>query len=126
MNTKLQVIVRKDLNLTPGALAAQVAHLTMEWFRFDVANSNEHGLRLEDKQIEWLKDPYLYVLAVDNIEELNWIHEQAFADKIASREWTDVIWSENLKIFRETKIGVVLGPDDSDKLKLITGNLPLY
>lgn len=128
MNIKLQVIVRKDLNLSEGAMTAQVAHLAMEWIRQRII-SDSNSKRKEGftkEEMSWLANPYIYILYVDNIEELTAITIKAMENKIQYHEWNDVIWSENIRENHRVKIGLVIGPDDSDKLKLVTGNLKLY
>lgn len=123
-NTRQVVIVRKDLNMTPGLMAAQVAHISDAWMRRAI--TNEDGFEYSVEQLDWCKEPYISVLAVDNPEELNLIIEQANAANLTVHMWKDLIYSENLKrSMPEVLVGCSIGPADFDKIKAITGTLKL-
>jgi peptidyl-tRNA hydrolase len=122
-NIRHTVVIRKDLNFSTGLLAAQVAHISDEFMR----NSIIDGRNLDEKESEWIKDPYLSVLAVNTAEELKMIAERAGEAGLMVNTWFDTVpcptlSGETMKVF----VGCSIGPDDFDKIKLITGNLPLY
>lgn len=80
----------------------------------------------QKKQKDWLREPYVSVLAVNIPEELE-IIRAAVSANLSVYVWKDVIPSEMLenKVI-ECVVGIAIGPADSDELRLITGNLPLY
>lgn len=122
-NTWQAVIVRTDLDMSVGLIAAQVAHINDGWMR-DAINSDD-GYEYTNEQLEWAQEPYLNILAVSNIEELNDIIDKAKAANLAVHKWTDVIPSKNLKTNLEgVTVGCSIGPADFDKLRLVTGTLP--
>lgn len=123
-NTRQVVVVRKDLNMTPGRMAAQVAHMNDAWMRKAIAS--EDGYEYTIEQLEWCKEPYLSVLAVDNPEELQVIMDSARHAGLSVHEWRDLIYSENLKRpMPDVLVGCSIGPADFDRIKAITGTLKL-
>lgn len=121
-NIRHVVVVRKDLNMTAGLMAAQVAHISDAFMRKGIADKTE----FTQEQKEWMFTPYISVLSVANIEELDILVDLARKDKIDCRVWKDLIYSENLKQgIPNITVGASFGPCDYDKLKAITGNLPL-
>jgi peptidyl-tRNA hydrolase len=105
-------------------MAAQVAHISDAWLR--KAASGEDGYEYKVEEIEWCKDPYLSVLAVDNPEELEEVMADALNVGLDVHMWKDLIPSENLnRNMSNVLIGCSIGPADFDKIKAITGNLPL-
>lgn len=122
MNIRHVVIVRTDLNLSAGLMAAQVAHAQDAFMRKKI---------LEDAQFtndekSWADDPYLSVLAVDNIEELEIIQHEAEEAGLEVHVWRDLIPSKNLRRnLTNVTVAISIGPCDMDKVKAITGNLPL-
>ena len=132
-NTRHVVVVRRDLNLVPGLLAAQVAHISDAWMREQLLDeriwttSNASNTKLiTDLEKEWLSQPYLSVLAVNNGEELDIIWKEATDAGLRVFVWEDVIPSEVLQRAIRVTVGISIGPDDFDRIKMVTGNLPLY
>ena len=133
-NTRLTVVVRRDLQLSPGLLAAQVSHISDQWMRqritsgYEIANAYppDANCKFNQQEMEWMKEPYISVLAVNTREELERISMDATKEELKVYTWTDVIFSEVLKIPMTVLVGLSIGPDDFDRIKLITGNLPLY
>lgn len=122
MNIRHVVVVRKDLNMTEGLMAAQVAHASDMFMREKIRDGKEFSL----SEKAWMSHPYISVLAVDNIEELNAIQEEADAAQLQVYAWKDLIPSKNLKRnMNNVKVAISIGPDDMDRIKAITGNLPL-
>ena len=135
-NIRQTILIRKDLNLPVGLLAAQVAHLHMESIRYNLNKYFEEGAKFEDNHIclesnysEWLKAPYIFVHGVPNAETLGYYLEIADRNKIEKTNWRDTVFlnvSETQRIvLKDVLIGAVLGPEDSDKIKLVIGDLPL-
>lgn len=129
-NIRQSILIRTDLNLPIGLLAAQVAHLHMETVR---ANVNDLGqLIMGERQlkdfVEWIHDPYLFVHQVPNLEVLEYFHEEAQEQNIPNYTWEDTIYINISPLFRKafkTTVGIVLGPCDSDRIKGVISDLPL-
>jgi peptidyl-tRNA hydrolase len=131
-STRMVIVVRRDLNMTPGLLASQVSHISMR-FLYEAWMSRRHEkgdhYDVEFSLVEgaWIEQPYLAVLAVDTPEELELVRQMAVAEGLDPLIWKDVIPS---KVFEgrvlECIVGIAIGPADSDKLRLVTGTLPLY
>jgi len=120
MNLRHTVLVRTDLGMPAGLLCAQVAHI--------------HALPFihwpEDELLgEWEQDPYLFIHGVPNLETLNYFIVQAESRKVGVLKWTDTIYmnlTPNMRVaLPDILVGVSLGPDESDKIKSVIGDLPL-
>lgn len=139
-NTRLTVVVRKDLQMPVGLLAAQVAHMADAFMRDRITNRNieeQHDMTDKDvmtipllfksHELEWMETPYLSVLAVNCYEDLVEVYQDVQAEKLPCHKWEDVIPSPTLegkaiKAF----IGIAIGPDDFDAIKIVTNGLELY
>lgn len=122
-NIWLNCIVRKDLNLPEGLLAAQVAHISDQWMRERITNRKE----FTRDEVDWMKDPYINILAVSTYEELVYVYELAKKEGLQTVKWRDLLPSQALKKnLPDIFVGFTVGPDDFDKLKTVTGNLPRY
>ena len=116
------VVIRKDLNMPEGLLAAQVAHIQDEWIRSKVLA----GVDFTEEQKGWMRTPYLHVLGVDNPEELQCVIDDARDAGLPVYEWRDLLPSKNLKRnIPDILVGCAIGPVDLDKVKAVTGTLPL-
>ena len=129
MNVKQAVIVRRDLNVKPGLLAAQVAHLSSMWMidRIGKLEAKTTEVPLLTAQSLWIKSPTLVVLGVTNNEELEVVYQRV--DSMIGDEafvWHDTIYSELFRTYLYTRVGLVVGPLDDEKLKQYVGDLPLY
>lgn len=126
------IIIRTDIFELPqdmGLLSAQVAHIHFEFIR-DCINNDAHGIFLKSDIMKgWLKDPYIFVKKVPNIESLRYFIDLGIQNDIVVREWNDTIYvrlSPTMKkAFPNTLVGISLGPDDSDKIRSVVGDLPL-
>lgn len=131
-NIKMDIVVRRDLNMSPGLLAAQVLHIGMEFIRKkmiikDIKPETVRDISFTEDESEWIPTPYVCVLAVDTPEELQIIMERAKAEGLLVCEWRDVIPSKVLDgQVIECLVGISIGPDDSDALRKVTGKLPLF
>ena len=122
-NTRLTVVVRRDLMMPEGLLAAQVCHIADAFLRSLVitngpANPNEKA---------WCAEPYLSILAVECYEDLMEILEHAKREDLPIFEWHDLVPSptiegKSIKAF----VGISIGPCDFDKIKVVTGALEPY
>lgn len=125
-NTRHTVVIRRDLNLVPGLLAAQVAHISDAWMRDRMVCKEGDIPKFSAVEMEWTQQPYLSVLAVNTSEELEIIRTNAINAGLSVHVWEDVIPSEVLQRAIRVRVGISIGPDDFDRIKLVTGNLPLY
>ena len=128
-NTRHTVVVRKDLNMTAGLLSAQVAHMSDAFMReriiTDISSSSK--TLFTDEEIEWMKEPYLSVLAVNCYEDLANIENEAMEKNLPMIPWHDLIPSPTIEgKFIKVFIGISIGPADFDKIKEVTGNLKPY
>jgi peptidyl-tRNA hydrolase len=130
-NTRLTVVVRKDLQMPEGLLAAQVAHMSDNFLRSGVHRVLFDGIRPEDvfsvTQSEWCKEPYLSVLAVNSYEDLCEIEEHCKREQLPAHSWHDLVPSPTIpdKSIRAF-VGIAIGPADFDDIKIVTGSLELY
>jgi hypothetical protein len=133
-NTRVTVIIRKDLQLSPGMLAAQAVHIAMEF----ISNRIDAQMKFSefDKiQLEWIKTPYISILAVQCLEDLDRIidridhknYDDGDATPLPYHIWKDLVPSPTFpEQSIKATVGAVIGPADFDAIKLITGNLPSY
>lgn len=139
-NIRQSILIRTDLNLPVGLLAAQVAHLHMETIRsflsnkllkltkdsaIDFSEMGEHGAILE----EWLESPYIFVHGVCSYEVLDLYFNEFKKWQIPVYEWRDTITIDisptQKKVFKDLLVGIVAGPSDSDRIKSVISDLPL-
>ena len=114
MKYKLVIVVRKDLSLSPGKLAAQVAHAAVEC----VLSSDSKIVE------EWRKEgAKKVVLSVKNLEELNKIF--VFA-KNSGLNVCMIIDKGLTEILPGTITCIGIGPDLEEKIDKVTGHLKLY
>ena len=111
---KLVVVVRKDLNLSPGKLAVQVAHACVEC----VLSSNKEIIKLW--RTEGAKK---VVLEVPNLQELLKIYDKAKQEGLTTVLIKDAGLTE-LEPGTITCVGI--GPDVDKKIDKVTGGLKLY
>ena len=122
-NVWLNCVVRRDLKLPEGLLAAQVAHISDQWMRTRIIEGKPFSV----KELEWMKEPYINILAVNTYEELKDIHSEAVRVGLNPVIWRDILPSEALKKnLPDIWVGLSIGPEDYDKLRAVTGNLPRY
>ena len=121
-NIRHVIVIRRDLNLSPGLMAAQVAHASDAFMREKIRDDEQ----FTNDERDWMRHPYISVLAVDNLEELDIVASEAILANLQVYTWKDLIPSKNLdRNMRDVKVAISIGPDDMDKIKAITGNLPL-
>lgn len=132
MNIKQVIIVRKDLNMRKGKLAAQVAHASLKVL-LDHSEKIDYGDWGVEYKIEAEKNTPLYmwlcgaftkvVLYVDNEIELIEIYNRVKNEHI---QYALVIDSGKTEFNNvPTKTCLAVGPDFSGKIDKITGHLKL-
>jgi peptidyl-tRNA hydrolase len=118
--------MRKDLQLVEGLAISQGFHIGMLHLQKD-HDPEKKSILLDKLQNDWVPDPYVSVLAVHCYEDLIMVKEHAEREKLRVHVWEDTIPSptlENQAI--KAIIGLCIGPDDFDKIKIVTNGLPLY
>ena len=139
MMLRQTILIREDLGFPRGLLAAQVAHLHMEYFRQLILQRGEEcvttssggGLRFptSSELREWLKTPYTFVHGVPNREVLEHFKQKAQAAEVPYAEWSDTVYIDISETQREAfpavVVGIAFAPTESDIIKTIIGDLPL-
>lgn len=111
---KQAIIVRKDLKLSKGKLAAQVAHASLK----------SYLVTDEEKRDWWDANDYTkIILKCETEEDLHKLQEQAEKNNISSFLVYDLGYTE---IPPNTITCLGLGPDRSEKIDNITSDLKLY
>ena len=139
-NLRQAVVMRRDLGMTAGLAAAQASHLNDMWLREAVLKGNRltHAgnqstikVGMPNAAYDWLSSPVLSVLSVDTPEELDVLIKRAKDVGVSYRVWKDTIPSQVFSApgkpyFIDLIVGVAFGPDDDEKIKQVTGGLPLW
>lgn len=134
MKTKQVIVIRKDLNMRKGKLAAQACHasnsfitrnLTILWDSWDCQDFGEVEFGNKALEIvEWLNNSFKkVVVSVDSEEELLAVHQKALDAGMISHLITDNGATEFKGVLTNTCIAI--GPDDEEKFIGITDHLPL-
>lgn len=131
------IVVRKDLNMPAGKLAAMVAHACMTFLLETLPWSGSpppwKTKELTEEQWRWLTelDPGLehqvsmakIVCAVKDEAELLDVERQAEGAKLEVHRVVDCGYSHNKP---NTLVAVAIGPDYPEKLAPVTGGLKVY
>jgi PTH2 family peptidyl-tRNA hydrolase len=119
----------KDRNMRTGKYVAQGAHASLgAVFSLGKYDENCQSFIIDCSNpfvYEWLIGRFTKVTVyVETDDELAAIYNKAKAAGIATALITDAGLTEFGGV--PTLTGVGVGPDDADKINLITGNLPLF
>ena len=133
-NVRLTVVVRRDLQMPVGLLAAQVAHISDGFMRIRVikaetAKSKSAVVSLfTQEEREWMASPYLSVLAAECKEDLEAIEKDCVSAKLPVTRWVDTVPSPTFEgdVIPHALVGVAIGPADFDAIKAVTVRLSLY
>lgn len=128
MNYKQVIVVRKDLNMRKGKLAAQVAHASVGSLTQLPSQENSTGILLfvpvNSPMYHWLKGSFVkIVVSCKDEEELLEIKSKADEACIQTVLITDAGHTEFHEV--PTNTCVAIGPDTPEKIDRITGELPL-
>lgn len=132
MKIKQVIIIRKDLNMRKGKMAAQAAHASMKIFLENSYISNFNKAINADEILcipisktmkEWILGDYTkIVVGCNSKKELINYYEAAKTHKLPCSLIKDAGYTE----FDEpTYTAVAIGPADADKIDKITGHLKL-
>lgn len=126
MSHKQVIVVRRDLNMRKGKIAAQAAHASLAAILSQgIYDQGQFTLALDDRLAPWLQGEFKKICVYVNSEaELLAVYERAReADLICS-----LIQDNGLTEFQgvKTYTAVAVGPDCDERVDAITGDLPLY
>ena len=127
MDVKQVIIVRKDLKMRPGKIAAQAAHASMKAV-LDTCNLLEGRIlfksQMPEPMYQWLTGIFTKVaLAVNSEEELLELYNKALDLGLVCSLITDA----GLTVFNgaPTNTCIAIGPEESYKIDAITNHLKL-
>lgn len=136
---KQVIVVRKDLNMRKGKIAAQVAHASMGTILSLMQKGKEHYPRTSDVMVTrtwklevaqgaplelWLNGPFAKIVVYVNSEaELLTIEAKAKELNVLNYLIIDSGKTEFNGV--PTKTCIAIGPDFNTQIDLVTGGLPL-
>ena len=131
METKQVIVVRRDLNMGKGKIAAQVAHASMAFLTRNYQHRESYNgitsiltCMLREVESRWLSGSFSkIVVSVDSEKELLDLMIRAEEEGISVYEIIDSGKTEFHG--KATLTCAAFGPDLSEKLDTITGNLKL-
>ena len=125
-NVKQVIVVRKDLKMRTGKLAAQVAHASMKFLIDNNTSDRANVLRVElsSNEADWINNSFTkIVVGVDSEEELKNLIFKANLNNIEVHEIIDNGLTEFHNV--PTLTCAAFGPDKSEIIDEITKNLKL-
>lgn len=128
MTTKQVFVVRKDLNMRKGKIAAQCAHACLKIFldrKVSTPLSDEiFSFSLTAPMEEWLQKSFIKICVyVKSEAELEAVYKSALEEGLPAALIVDSGKTEFHGAL--TKTVVAIGPDYSDKIDKVTGHLKL-
>jgi PTH2 family peptidyl-tRNA hydrolase len=130
---KQVIVARKDLGMRKGKLAAQVAHASMAVFLDCIMNTMTVGdyedffyytMQVTPEMHRWATEKFTkIVVGCDSEEELIDIYNKAKEEGLPCSIITDAGDTEFHGV--PTKTTVAIGPDESEKIDVITKHLKL-
>lgn len=124
METKQVIVIRKDLNMRKGKLAAQAAHASMAVLtKFLVKGTFVWGFAPPPEMVSWLENSFTkIVVSVDSEQSLLDIYDKALRAGIPC----SLIKDNGKTEFKEpTFTAVAVGPAVIESVDKITNHLPL-
>lgn len=135
MKTKQVIVMRTDLNMRKGKMAAQAAHAAMAFItrrlELSYVQSDSHttdayeaSVLLSAKEVEWLDSSFTKVcVGIDSEEALLDIYKRADVEEIEAHIIQDNGTTEFGGVLTYTCLA--LGPDDADRIDELTAHLKL-
>jgi peptidyl-tRNA hydrolase len=110
--------------MSAGLVGAQVSHISDAFMRDTILG----GRDFSDTEKEWMKTPYISILAVNNYEELNKVIDDAKRADLPVHVWKDTIPStvQPQTFLENVMVGVSIGPADFDRIKAVCGYLNAF
>lgn len=126
-NTKQVIVMRTDLNMRKGKMAAQAAHASLSAFLTFRQASAIRGLipiHLDEAAEDWFENSYTKIcVGTDSLEELTRIYNEAKEAKLPCSFIVDNGTTEFHGEKTPTCVGI--GPAYSEDIDKITGKLRL-
>jgi PTH2 family peptidyl-tRNA hydrolase len=115
------VVVRKDLNMSPGKVAAQVAHAPVEL----INNFHKQGINLAGYPLrEWYEEGgRMVVLGVDTEQEIERLEKACVSNKLNFHAYRDGGITE---VHPNTLTVLGIGPDLDKNIDKVTEGLEAY
>lgn len=129
MDTKQVIIIRKDLKMRRGKEIAQACHSSISFLTRRIQRVIDDGRNiiksLSKAELAWIRSGFAKIcLQVNSEDELRDLHQKA---KEAGLESHLVIDSGKTEFGGvPTVTCLAIGPDQCDKIDIITGHLKLY
>ncbi|KAI3381685.1 hypothetical protein SNEBB_004580 [Seison nebaliae] len=115
---KMVLVVRTDLKMGPGKIAAQCCHATLECFTSSLKKKNYEALKT------WKNQGQMKItLKVRSVEELKEIYHESLKRDLVTCIIAD---AGHTQILAGSHTVVGIGPAPSSIINEITGNLKLY
>jgi PTH2 family peptidyl-tRNA hydrolase len=131
MSIKQVIVIRKDLKMRRGKEIAQGSHASMAFITsrmqlMEDGNENRtYGCEFSDNEIEWINGKYAKIcLQVSSEEELQSVYDKAKSVGLKVHMITDAGATEFHGV--PTKTCLAIGPDDAEKIDVVTKHLSLY
>jgi len=124
-NYKQVILIREDLNLSAGKLAAQVAHASLgAILSISKIEDKKLTIELDDPTFLWISERFTKIcLKVKNEEELLFYYNKVKESNLKHAIIKDAGFTE-LESPTLTCLGI--GPDFNDRIDAITKKLRLY
>jgi len=124
--TKQVLVVRKDLNMRKGKIAAQAAHASMMVFsQKAVVKDGLFQCLVTEAMEEWFANSFAKIcVQVDSEEELEAVYYKALDAGVPAALCVDSGRTEFKGV--ATKTVVAIGPDYIEKIDKITGEMKLF
>ena len=121
-------MVRKDLHMRMGKACAQAAHASMAFLTRNLTNEksgySKYYITLSSVEEEWIKESYTKICVyVNSEEELRTVMANAFRAGLVCHEIIDSGTTEFNGV--PTLTCCAIGPDEAEKIDVITGYLKL-
>lgn len=129
---KQVIVVRRDLGMSRGKMSSQVAHASLGCFLLLSRQEQDEDIKKisilfkEDSPLDcWLNGKFTkIVLAVDSLDELEKLYEEASNANLLTVMITDAGLTEFGNI--PTKTCLCIGPHFPELIDPVTGMLPLF
>lgn len=136
---KQVIVMRTDLNMRKGKMCSQSSHASMKVFldighiyesdkgMFGISNQHRIGFdipKITSQMKEWIEGKFTKIcVSVDSEQQLDEVYNKAKQAGIPCAMIEDSGLTEFNGV--QTKTCCAIGPDDQDKINLITGSLKL-
>lgn len=134
--TKQVIVMRKDLNMRKGKIAAQAGHAAMAFLSRGLVHEysldedeaefpHTYSIKLNSIEVAWLEKSFTKIcVSVDSEDQLREIMKQAMEANLTCHEIIDNGATEFNGV--PTLTCCAIGPDEADKIDQVTGHLKLY